>query len=450
MKKMKNLRAAVLLLLAALLPALSSCQKESADTGDLLSTVPSSASIVVGCNLRSILEKAGCKVDGPEITPGSEVAAWLEKETGDSHDFLKLLLNGESGIDPTVAVLFMDAYTGYVTAALADTGKFKAFVEKQNGTSFAKEAGDVEVCGNVAVKGAQMWCAITGGSIDAKAVANYANLSESQSFLSKEASAKIANMKDDLSGWSEIRALTRGGMSLGNLSTVNIISGMLFENAACLSFTIDFQKAKMTAKVGVLTEKGEYAKYVLPAVKVDVATVKSVAKTAEAFGAIAINKEFVKKIEKLGSSLGGSAFSQLTNAFQHVDGTIAVAFSDIDDTGNNLSGIVSTDGEAGIDMLSIISGWAPYRKDGDKLVRFSKGQVSGGLSLDKSADYLKGATMGLVIDLNSPSLGAPSHLTTASFAIVPESGGLGAEINVESDEPSKNILVTLLESESKK
>ena len=90
-------------MLAFMLPVLNSCKKESADVTDLLSSVPSSAGVVVGFNLQSPLEKSGCKVDGSEITPGAEVASFLESRKdvkSSEREIVKLILNGESGIDP--------------------------------------------------------------------------------------------------------------------------------------------------------------------------------------------------------------------------------------------------------------------------------------------------------------------------------------------------------------
>ena len=72
----KGWSMAMLCLLIAALPALQSCDnKKSADVSDLLSTVPSSAATVIGLDLRTMLEKAGCKVEGSTITPGKEVEA---------------------------------------------------------------------------------------------------------------------------------------------------------------------------------------------------------------------------------------------------------------------------------------------------------------------------------------------------------------------------------------
>ncbi len=55
------MRVMLMCLIVGLLPALNSCKKDSADISDLVSKVPSSAEAVIGINLGSLLEKAGCR-----------------------------------------------------------------------------------------------------------------------------------------------------------------------------------------------------------------------------------------------------------------------------------------------------------------------------------------------------------------------------------------------------
>ena len=122
----------LLCLMVAFAP-LTSCQKEkTANVEDLLSTVPSSAGMVVGFNLSSLLEKAGCKIDGSSVTPGKEIKESLDAApAGKQNDLIKALLSGETGIDPVGAILFTDAYNTYFTAAIADTEKYSDFIVKQ-------------------------------------------------------------------------------------------------------------------------------------------------------------------------------------------------------------------------------------------------------------------------------------------------------------------------------
>ncbi len=453
MKKTKtaaeSFRIALLCMLAFMLPVLNSCKKESADVTDLLSSVPSSAGVVVGFNLQSLLEKSGCKVDGSEITPGAEVASFLESRKdvkSSEREIVKLILNGESGIDPVGAIFFTDAYSSYLTVSIADTQKFTDFVEKQSGQSFADAGIDVRTCANVAIKGAQAWvCVSSDDAIDNKAIANYSTLAEGQSFVSNGFASNISTMTNDIVGWGEIKGIMKAARMYGEMTTVNLLSGMLFEDAASLSFTMDFLKGKLESSVSVLNSKGKPAKYLLPADKIDVATVKSIAKTAQMYGAVCVTKDLVKKLEKMASSFGGSSAAEMFNSLKTLDGTVAVAFSDDDSFGDNISGVVTTDGAPTLDLMSLISRVAPVRKE-DNLVRFSKGAVKGEIDVEESADLLKGSTMGVVMDMQSKMVNAGSDFRTLAISLVPASGGIKVDITVESADDSKNILLSLLSS----
>lgn len=327
------MRVMLMCLIVGLLPALNSCKKDSADISDLVSKVPSSAEAVIGINLGSLLEKAGCKVDGVEITPGENMEGWINANkmlSAKEKESVKMFLSGESGIDPAGAVAFVDAYNSYITAMLADTSKFMEFVKKQTGQEFTETDG-VQTCGNVAVAGAQMWvCFSSETSIDAKAIKNYSTLGSEQSFSNNSFAGKISNMSNDITGWGQTKALMRQGMSFSDVATFNVVSSMLFEEATAISFTVDFMKGKLEGRASVLNDKGEPAKYLFPADKIDVARVKELATTAEVVGAMVISKDLVKKIENVSSSLGGNMLGPVVKMLSSLDGTAAVAVGDVD------------------------------------------------------------------------------------------------------------------------
>lgn len=450
----RSVRLALACMLVALLPALNSCKKESADVTDLLSSVPSSASAVVGFNLGTMLEKAGCKVEGSSITPGPEVEQWINSQkeyVANEKEALKLFLSGESGVDPVGAIYFADAYDSYITAALADTGKFMEFVEKQSGQTFADAGNDVKVCGNVAVCGAQTWVSMSSKTaIDAKAIKNYSALDNAQSFMANPISAKLANMTHDVTAWGQIKQLAKKGLSFGDAASVNLISSMLFENANCVLVDLDLLKGKLSLQASLLNEKGQPAKYLLPADKVNVSDITALAPNAELIAAMSITKEFTKKVENVSSSLGGDMFGQVMKALKSLDGTVAVALGNIDNPGESIKGVVTTDGNPSMDLLQILSQFGPTQKDG-KLVKFGKGTVAGGLDVAKVSDYLKGSTFGFVLNANTSNLnGASLGLSLVAFSINPADGGVTLNLNAESQTPDENILLTLLKKSMEK
>lgn len=447
--KVRVIRGALLSMLAVVIPVLGSCSHEKTDAGDLLSTVPSSAGMVVGINLRTVLEKAGCKVDGSRITPGEDVKNWIESIAGSTDsqkEAMRMVLSGESGIDPAGAIFFTDAYNGYLTAMLADTGEFMDFVKKQTGNDFTESDG-VKVNGNIAVSGAQMWVCVTSSApVDAKAILSYTGLEQSQSFMSNPFSGKISTMTNDIIGWGQIKSLAGRGMSFTGLSKINLLTGMLFEDASSFSFTCDFLKGKLEGRAEVVDTDGKPAKYLLPASKIDGGEVKGLASTAECVGAISITKDLVKRIEKVSSSLGGNMFGPVLDMLGSVDGTVAVALSSIDNPEDGVSAVVTTDGNPSSELMSLLSQFGPTRKEG-KLVKVKSGEVSGTLDVASAADFLKTTTMGIVINSGSSSLGSQAEgMQTMSLGLAPENGSIVLKISATGSNPDENMLLTILKN----
>lgn len=445
----KTLSISLLCAFVVLIPSLTSCQKEkSANVSDLLSTVPSSAGVVVGFNLNSLLEKAGCKVDGSSIIPGKELQQILDAQSeGNSSvkETIRLLLSGKSGIDPVGAVLFTDAYSTYVTAALADTDKFCAFVEQQTGTPFEDAGKDIKVSGNIAVSGAQMWMSVTSATtIDTKAIRNYASLQEAQSFSSQSVASDIAIMKHDVVGYGQIKNFTNSWLSVSDIATVNFLIGFLFDKASALSFNVDFLKGETKTKAMLLNDKDQPAKYLLPGDKINVDRIKSIGPSANAIFAIAITKDLVKKLNKLAEVFGGNMMQSLNDALSSLDGTAAWALSDIAEPTQNFKGVVTTDGNPPLSLLQLLSQFGGVRKE-DKTVEMINGTLSGSLEIAKAADRLKGAAMGIIANLDSKSLeGEDIPIKTMSLTLNPESGTLSLNSWIETFEPDTNALLTFL------
>lgn len=442
-------RLALLVMLAALLPLMNSCKKEPTDISGILATVPSSASAVVGVDLRSVLEKAGCKVEGSNISAGKEVAAWLARGKGMNASeaaTLRILLNGDNGIDPLGAVAFTDAYNGYVTALLADTDKFKAFAEKQTGETFQTVDGDVATCGNIAVCGAQMWvCFTSHNTIDPKAVKNYSALDKQQSFLSMDASRNIAAMETDIAGWADLSLIMKGGLGFSRVAQFNLIAGALFENPRSVEFSVEFDKGELRGSTVILNDKGERAKYLLPASKLDLATVKGLGGTSQALVAVCITKDLTKKLDKFATSLGGMMFSEVLTAMKPVDGTVAFALGSVDSAGDLVNGVVTTDGNPTPELMNFLSQIGSTRKDG-KLVGVAKGTVKGALRVEDAADYLKGATMGGVADARLLTGDSTGFVTTAALALLPEGNGIKTTLTLVAHDSKKNFLLQYVEN----
>lgn len=452
----------LVVMITAMCSILNSCKKDTADTADLLATVPSSSGVVAGVNLKSIIEKTGCEINGTNVKPGKEVEAWINGLGNDNSslkNIIQLILTGESGIDPTVAVYFADAYNSYLTFSLSDTSKFEEIVKNNSGEEFEKQDNDVSTCGNVAVKGAQAWiCVSSYNTIDSKAVANYSTLDSNQSFLQNPYSSHISSMSGDVAGWGNLKLLSRSNSPIPGFSSINMISGMLFENAAALSMSLEFLKGKLEITAEVLDADGKTSKYLLPAAKVDTSTIKSIGGNAQLVGAISITKDLTKKIEKMASSLGGNMLGGFMDVLKPIDGTVAFAGGSLDNPGSQFSGVITTDGNPTREFMAAVSELGDTRKDG-KDVWVSKGSVSGDIDVAKAAEALSGNTLGLMLNLqNAPTgdmnvggmnLADAQVMKTLIFGLEPQGAGLKLNLTLESIEPSENVLITLIRKDTK-
>lgn len=436
------------LLLTTLVLSFSSCKKGTIDVTDLLATVPSSAGGVVVINLEDMLEDAGCKIKDHKITPSQEVSALIQKASAGDQKQLLMMLDGEAGVEPKGAVVFYDANRIFVTLALYDVNKFCNFVESNNGTPFQDTPSGVKLNGNVAVKGSQAWINIQNNrSIDPDAIAAYASLSSSQSFLVTPYGEKLLTEEDDIRGWAVINTFVNEMLGRSQRSMFTLGLGFLFEDAESVLFKLDFDKGEMESEITVLNDKGKPAKYLLPTDKVDVNTLKSLGENCEAMMAFTVNSKLIKKFDQILSAFGGSFFGNLNDLFKNVDGTIGFVSGPANTS--NITGVITTKGDVSKELKDFISDQiAPVSLDG-KYIRFSKGNVTGDLSVAECADELKGACLGIVTDasgLNSVSYNEYSVPSFRSLVLKfePEGNGLEIHLNIKTSDPKENALLSLI------
>lgn len=439
------------LLFAVILLGFNSCKKDTVDVTELLTTVPSSAGGVVVLNLEGILEDAGCKIKNHVVKPSKEVLDLINKNTTsiDKKDFM-LLLEGESGIEPKGAVVFYDANRTYLTFALYDVDKFMKFVEEKNGSPFSDGGSGVKINGQVAVKGSQAWVSINNRrNIDSDAISNYASLSTSQSFLVTPNGEKLLTEEDDIRGWAIINTFVNEMLTRSERSMFTLGLGFLFEDAESVRFKVDFKNGEIESEAIVLNDKGKPAKYLLPSNKVDVSTLKSLGDKCDALMAFTVNSKLVKKFDQVLSAFGGSLFGNLNDMFKNVDGT--VGFASGVNSMDEVSGVITTKGDVSKDLKDLISNQvAPVSQDG-KFLRFSKGNVTGNLSVSECAEELKGCCLGIVTDtsgLDNVGYGgsAPKGFQSLVFKFKPESGGLEMELEIKTADPKENSLLTLIKN----
>ena len=439
------------LLVMAVVLCFNSCKKETVDVTRLLESVPSSAAGVVVFNVESLLGDAGCKVKGHEIQPGEEIRELLKNATSERQQEMMALFNGESGIEPKGAVIFYDSNRSFLTFALYDVDKFCSFVEKQSSSSFTDAGSGVKICGNTAVKGAQAWVCLTSGKrIDADAITSYASLGTSQSFLVTPMGEKLLTSEDDIRGWALLNTFMSEMLDRRDRNMATLGLGFLFEDAEAVKFSVDFKKGEMEAEAVVLNDKGKPAKYKFPSDKVDVSTLKTLGSTCDAMMAFTITPKLVKKFDQLGNALGGALFGDLGSTFMNIDGTVGIVSCGSSES-QSVNGVITTKGDVSSTLRDLVSTYmGPVSMDG-KLLKFSKGDVSGKLPVEECAEELKGCCLGLVTDpsgFDSAGLGesAPGGFKKFVVKMKPESGGIELELELTTVDPKENALLTLLKS----
>lgn len=441
----------VALLLLAVIVVFNSCKKETVDVTDLLKSVPSSAAGVVVINMEGVLNDAGCKIKDHQITPSEDIMRLVDKAGSEDKKNILLLFDGSTGIEPKGAVVFYDSNRSYLTFALYDVNKFCSFVEKSDGKEFSDEGNGVKVNGNIAVKGAQAWICLTNGKkIDSDAIASYSSLATSQSFLTTEMGEYLLTDGSDIRGWALINTFLNEMLSRSERSMATLGIGFLFEEAESVKFKTDFKEGEMELEAVVLNDKLKPAKYLLPTEKVDVSQLKNLGSTCDAMMAFTLNSKLIKKFEQIGAAFGGALFGDLSEMFNNVDGTVGLISSG-EGVGESMCGFITTKGEISPTLRDFISKQiAPISQEG-KILKFSKGDVKGHLTVADCAEELKGCNMGIVFDatgLNSVGYGntAPGSFKSMAIKFSPESGGLEIEVEIKSNDPKENILKTILKS----
>lgn len=439
------------LVLGLVMIGVASCKRETVDVTDLLKSVPSSAAGVMVFNVEGILEDAGCKIKDHEVIPGEEMKQLLDKVSESNKEDFMMLFAGGTGIEPKGAVVFYDSNRAFITFALYDVDKFCKFYEEKNGGTFSDAGSGVRVNGNAAVKGAQAWiCFSLGKSIDPDAIASYANLASSQSFLVTPLGERLLTDEDDVRGWAMIDVFANQFMSRSDRSMFTLGLGFLFEDAESVKFSADFKKGEMEAEAELLNSKGKPAKYQLPADKVDVTTLKSLGNTCDVMMAFTVSQKLIKKFDQLGAAFGGALFGDLGDTFKNVNGTVGIVSSG-DGIDRSLDGVVTLKGDISPVLRDMIAQYMGNVKMDGKLLRFSKGDVQGSLSVAECAEELKGCCLGFVTDASGyNTLGnggtVPAGLKSVVLKLKPESGSLEIDLEVKSQNEKENILLTMMKN----
>lgn len=435
----------LLTIFAAILAAtVTSCSSgESADAGDLISTVPSDASVVAVANMHALLEKSGCKVSGDDIEPSPQVLKLLQNKKDNMGGFATLFYNGESGIAPTVGVMFRVGYYTYISGIANDPAKFKAAVEKEFGSKFNTEDG-VETAGNIALIGNQFWVNVDQKQVDAREVKHFSTLDESQSFMSNPQAESLCKFDKDVVGWLNIAGfMNTAKLGFEERAIAQTAIQTVFEDAANLTFNVSFlDNGVCESEVRIIDSKGKPAKALLPMGKIDLATAEKAGSTANVLIAADIPAKLVSKLTEVTGSGAPSVFGTIMKSFACIDGTAAVV---TDNRGNNISGVFTTTGKDMGALSSFLSSIDCTTTIDGNLLKFSKNgaNVAGSASVADLAAELKDASLGVAaMDLKEF---ADEGFKSVIFTLTSESGSYVARVRMKAVNDKQNFLLTAIE-----
>lgn len=438
---MKTLRFLLPLLTAMTLFLPSCTSEESADAGDLIATVPSDASTVVVANVKALLEKSGCKVDGSKITPSQAVLDKLGKEK--NAGYARIFFNGESGVDPSVAILFRVGYNTYITGQADDPSKFKASVEKEFGSKFSTEEG-IDIAGNVAVADNRFWVCMDQSTIDARDIRHFITLDKTQSFLSNPYADHLCKIESDVEGWGNIGGLLNtANVDFQQRATLQVALQTLFEDPSSVTLSLDFLNGKAEFKASVINSKGNPAKYLLPTAKVDMNAISSIGGTADAVAALAIPHKLIEMMQKDAGAKGPSVLGVYLQALSSLDGTTAVAFGA---DASALRGVVMTDGKNTQQLATFLNGMGVQTTVDGKMLRLTRGNLTGQSQVADIAAPLKGSVGGISTSVPTElGGGMAAKATSGSLTLHAAGNSLTINVTLTTADTKKNFLETILE-----
>lgn len=388
----------ILLLLTLACVIVSGCRREkSADVEEIFRTVPATTSFVATIDLKSIAEKTGSEVKDGKLDPSSALGAIVGRDADSrSKRALSILVDPKSGIDYSVAVIFADGATTYLTGMIDNTSDFREYAEQISGLKFADNNG-VSVCGPFACQENRFWLTMSGRhNIDAETIAEYMALTESQSFAGKKDFAgKLVELDHDVQGWADINgAMNVTNMSFQNRALAKVAMETLFSDGGFAGFTLSFDKGEAKAEFKILDSKGKPAKFNFPAGKIDMSVLNRLQGQASTLGAISVPAKMIRQMQKQTAGTP-SMLGIVLSALGPVDGTVAVAADN-----GEINGVIATDGGSTADLQSLLRELSMTPSLDGKLLLFKGGQKGGNVKarpVAEMAGMLKGCIAGMVV-----------------------------------------------------
>lgn len=438
--KMKSGLSSAMRLLVVLIMTcyLAACSSDLSDTAkQLLETVPATASNVMVCNIPMIIENADGKVKDNKITLGkNSLNTIIELNDSDSKFPINTIFQSDSGIEPSVIVVFWYGGKPVVTGILDDTSKFKSFVTASVHQNFTDNDG-VSVCDNIAIKGNQFW--IFNKKANTDNVNEWSKLSSHQNYLSNKHTDQLSECKYPVAGLLDIMAtLNSAGGDFRQAATRQMMLSALFDDAQFLSYNIDFKKAECIITADVVNSKGNPASVNLPFNKIKSSEIEALGGTGNMFAAININQKMIEKINKMLKQVGGipASIEQLVGG---INGTCVMKWDTT--SGKPMIQVPVTKNEtAGLSkLLGIEKNENIVYKDNMLIIEPEK-QIAGTIQASEAGKALAGAYMGIVATPTTLDYGKIKGVSKVTLTAVPDDGGIQFRITMTACNPKQKFL----------
>lgn len=398
---------ALVAVVVACLVLFSKCGKDrTADTRELLSTIPSDIAYIAVLDIEEIGKTTELPTEG--IVP-------------------------KEGVQPSLAAVYSEGYNTWLTGFLDSTDDFKSAVEKKFNETF-KTVGDIQTCGNIAVASNRFWVLLSAHNvINAEDVKVFLGLSDKQSFLSQTEADYIVKGNNDLRGWGDLKATINSlDLDFSKRATYTMTAEALYDDAASLRFNMDFNKNDSKLEMEVLNSKGKTAKFLYPMDKIDTKTIEQSALSGEWFCAVGVSPKFVKRLQEDTKGKGISMLAYIAPTLSALNGTAFAAGA-----GDNMSGAFTIEGNNTSALAEILNQMDCKVTTQNNQLRFVKGTVQGNVTAAQAAEKLKGGVAGFY--------GADSELIEKGFTninalLVPSGNGMILKVEFTTSKPLAEIL----------
>lgn len=431
------------LLMTGMLIAIASCSKSEspADARMLLGNIPAQAAAVAVIDIEKTLSHSGISLTGTSVIKSDEVKKIIAS-SGSFGDLIKLM-DGESTLRFTSAVVFEYAGNGYSLACCEDPEKLRTFIESDTTLNPGHEKwtqdgefynlGRFQVAGNII-------CTASNPSLITHA-RKFHNISEAQSILSDSNVAKLADCEHDISWWGDLeRLVSSSSLSFSDRTSLRMASGMLFDEPSFISGYGDIDKMTLKTSTEIFDKKGKPAKCQLDLSGINQDVVASLSGNANCIFAFGVSGKLVKQLLKSAGSFGGNMPEMYKNLISPLNGTIAIASPNtIDNNKGGFRAVISTEGNQASLMQFLQNMDYQVKPEDNSLVVERGAYGDGAFSLAETAKEMKSSVMALKMRTGS----APRN--TDIFASLEDSNGsLTLRVDITPVGSDKHFLINLI------